>query len=111
VRDLVIIVVGLIWIVAGGLFVIVAWLTWKFVRSIPRRAEAVTAPAHELIDQAKGVVDTAGEGARTAKDAISFVSDKAVMPTIMFVSLAVGVRRFFETLFAGDRAGGRGGTP
>ena len=97
-RDLVIILAGLVWIVAGLLVGVIAWLTYKFVRSLPRRTEVVTTPANELLGQAKLAVGTAGEGARTAKEAITFVSDKAVAPTIAVASAVIGTRRFFETL-------------
>jgi hypothetical protein len=101
VRDLVIIVVGLLWIVAGVIVTVLAWATWKFVKSLPGRAEAVTTPVLEVVDQARQAVGTAGEGARTAKEAIGFVSEKAVVPTIGVVSVAVAVRRFFAVLFGG----------
>jgi hypothetical protein len=100
-RDLVIIVVGLIWIVAGVLVTIAAWATWKFLKTLPRRADAVTAPAREMVDQARQAVGTAGEGARTAKEAITFVSEKAIVPTIGAVSAVVAARRFVEVLFGG----------
>jgi hypothetical protein len=106
-RDIVIIIVGLIWIVAGLLVAAVAWLSWRFARSVPRRAEAVTVPAHELLGQARTVVGAAGEGARTAKETIGFVSEKVVVPTISIASAAVGVRKFVETLVAGPRTSGR----
>ena len=76
-------ILGIIWIIAGVLVAVVAWLVWKLVKSMPKRATAVTEPAQELFGQAKQVVGTANEGARTAKEAIAFVSEKAVMPTIM----------------------------
>ena len=101
VRDLVIIVVGLIWIVAGVLVAVVAWVTWKFLKTLPRRADSVAAPAREIVDQARQAVGTAGEGARTAKEAITFVSEKAVVPTIGVVSAVVAARRFVEVLVGG----------
>jgi len=106
-RDIVIIIVGLIWIVAGVLVTLVGWLGWRFVRSMPRRAEAVTVPAQELLGQARTAVGTAGEGARTAKEAIGFVSEKVVVPTIGIASAAAGVRKFIETLVAGPTRNGR----
>src|SRR5437763_9742239 len=99
IRDLVIIVLGIIWIATGLLVGIIAWMTYKFVRSAPRRAEAVTTPAREVLGQAREAVDNATQGARTAKEAITFVSDKAIVPTITIVSAAVGARRFVEALF------------
>ena len=101
VRDIVIIIVGLIWIVAGLLVAVVAWLAWRFVRSMPRRAEAVTLPAQELLGQAGTAVGTVGDGARTAREAIGFVSEKVVVPTISIASAAAGARKFVETLVAG----------
>lgn len=101
VRDFVIIIVGVIWIVAGLIAVILAWTTWRFVKSMPRRTEAVSGPAQELLGQARQAVGTAGEGARTAREAIVFVSDKAVMPTIMAASAVVGVQKFVQTLLRG----------
>ena len=106
VRDLVIIVVGLIWMVAGVLVAVATWASWKFLKTLPGRAESAAAPAREVVDQARQAVGTAGEGARTAKEAIVFVSEKAVVPTIGVVSAAVAVRRFFEVLLGGpDRPG------
>jgi hypothetical protein len=102
-RDLVIIVVGLVWIGAGILFAIVTWLAWKFVRSLPGRTETVTTPARELVGQARQALGSAGEGAHTAREAIAFVSEKAVVPTIGFVSAAVAARRFVSVLVAGVR--------
>jgi len=103
IRDLVIILVGLIWIVAGVLVVIVAWLTWKFMRSLPARAETVTTPVRELLGQAREAVGTAGESARTAREAVVFVSEKAVIPTIGVTSAVIGAKRFVEVLVAGVR--------
>lgn len=109
VRDLVIIVVGLIWIAAGLLVTMLAWLSWKFVRTLPGRAETVTTPVKELVGQARQAVGTAGEGARTGKEAITFVGEKAVFPTIGFVSAAVAARRFVTVLVAGARSDGQNG--
>ena len=106
-RDLVIIVVGLVWIVAGVLVAIVTWLAWKFVKTLPARGETVTTPARELVGQARQALGTAGEGAHTAKEAIAFVSEKAIIPTIGFVSAAVAARRFVSVLVAGVRSGER----
>ena len=108
VRDVIIIILGIIWIIAGVLVAIVAWLSWKFVRSLPRRSEMVTAPAKDLLGQAQQAVGTAGEGARTAKEAVTFVSEKAVMPTILVVSAVAGARRFVEILLGGPKRDGRG---
>ena len=106
-RDLVIIVVGLIWIVAGVLVAGLAWAAWKFVKTLPGRAESVTTPAREIVDQAKQAVGTAGDGARTAKEAIVFVSEKAIVPTIGVVSATIAVRRFVGVLFGGSDRDGR----
>jgi hypothetical protein len=100
-RDLVIILSGIIWFIAGILVVVIGWITLRFVKSLPRRTEVVTAPAQDLVGQAKQAVGAAGEGARTAREAITFVSEKAVAPTIAVASAAVGVRRFIETLVGG----------
>ena len=101
VRDLVIIVVGLIWIVAGVIVAVAAWATWKFLKSLPRRADAVATPAREIVEQARQAGGSAGEGARTAREAIGFVSEKAIVPTIGVVSATVAVRRFFAVLVGG----------
>jgi hypothetical protein len=101
-RDLVIIIFGVVWIIAGVLVAIVAWLTYRFLRSVPRRTEAVTSPARELYGQAREAVGTAGEGARTAREAITFVSEKAVLPTIAIVSAVTGFRRFVGVLLGGS---------
>ena len=103
IRDLVIILVGLIWIVAGVLVVVIAWLAWKFMRSLPGRAEAVTTPARELVGKAREAVGTAGESARTAREAVVFVSEKAIIPTIGATSAVIGLKRFIEVLMAGVR--------
>ena len=102
-RDLVIIILGIVWIVAGALVAVVAWVTWRLVKSLPRRAEVVTAPAQELYGQARNIMGTAGETARTAKEAVTLISDKAVVPTIAVVSAVVGIRQFFQTLARGAR--------
>src|SRR4051812_35166506 len=102
IRDLVIILAGLVWFVAGAITLAIAFLIYKFVRSLPRRTEVVTAPAQELIGQAKVAVGTAGEGMRTAKEAIAFVSEKAVAPTIAAASAVAGVRRFITVLMSGS---------
>lgn len=102
-RDLVIIIVGLIWIVAGVLVSLLAWLSWKFARTLPGRADTVTAPAKEIVGQARQAVGTAGESARTVREAIVFVSEKAVIPTIGLVSAAIAARRFVSVLVAGVR--------
>ena len=109
VRDLVIIVVGLIWIVAGVGLLVVLWMSWKLVRSVPGRVEVVTTPAREIVGQAREAVGTANEGARTAREAITFVSQKAVLPTIGVVSAVVALRRFFEVLLGGANGPGRDG--
>jgi uncharacterized SAM-binding protein YcdF (DUF218 family) len=110
-RDLIIIIFGIIWIVAGVLVAAVAWLAWRFAKSLPRRAEAVTVPAQELFGQAKQAVNTAGEGAHTAKEAIGFVADKAVGPVIVGASTASAVRRFFEALISAPGRGRRRDAP
>jgi hypothetical protein len=107
-RDIVIIIVGLIWTAAGLLVAAVAWLSWRFVRSVPRRAEAVTLPAQDLLGQARATLATAGQGARTAKETITFVGEKVVVPTISIASAAAGVRKFVETLVVGPARDGRG---
>jgi hypothetical protein len=101
-RDLVIIIFGIVWIVAGALVALVAWLAYKFIRSLPGRAEIVKAPAEHLYGQAQQVMETAGDSARTAREAVTFVSSKAVLPTITAVSAVVGVRQFLQTLLRGD---------
>src|SRR2546423_4843325 len=106
IRDLVIIILGVIWIATGLIVGAIAWYSYKFVKSAPRRAEAVTTPARELLGEAKQAVGTVGEGARTAKEAITFVSEKAVLPTITVVSAVAGARRFVEALFGGVEARG-----
>jgi hypothetical protein len=106
-RDLIIIIFGIVWIVAGVLVAVVAWLAWKFARSLPRRAEAITVPAQELFGQAKQAVNTAGEGAHTAKEAVGFIADKAVDPIISGTATVSAVRRFFEALFGGTRRDSR----
>lgn len=103
-RDLVIIIVGLVWIVAGILVGIVTWLAWKFVKTLPARGEAVTTPARELVGQARQALGTAGEGANTVKEAITFVSEKAIVPTIGFVAAATAARRFVSVLLGGVRS-------
>ena len=100
-RDIVIILLGLVWLVAGVIVAIIAFLTWRFVRTLPNRAETLSTPVVELFGQAKQVVGTAGEGARTAREAAVFVSDKAVVPAIVVASAVAGVRRFFEVLVQG----------
>lgn len=100
-RDLVIIVLGLVWIAAGALVGIVAWLAWKLLKEARRRAEELTTPAQELYGQAREALGSAGETARTAKETVTFVGEKAVMPTIVIASAASGVKRFVETLLAG----------
>jgi hypothetical protein len=102
-RDLVIILFGVVWIIAGAMVAIVAWITWQFLRSVPRRAETVTSPAKELYGQAREAVGTAGESVRTAREAIVFVSEKAVLPTIAVVSAVNGIKRFVGVLLAGNR--------
>lgn len=100
-RDIVIILVALIWIVAGVLMAAIAFLGWRFARSLPNRAEALIVPAREMVGQARQVVDSAGDSARTAQKTVSFISDRAVMPTIVVISAVAGVRRFIEVLFQG----------
>jgi hypothetical protein len=100
-RDLIIIIFGLVWIVAGAIVAAIAWYGYRFVRSLPARTERVIGPAQELLGQTRQAVGTAGEGARTAREAIGFVSEKAVLPTISIVSAAAGVRTFIRALITG----------
>jgi hypothetical protein len=105
-RDLVIIIFGIVWILAGVLVTILAFLAIKFVKSVPKRAEVVTTPAQQLYGQAQQVMETAGDSARTAREAVTFVSSRAVLPTITAVSAVVGVRQFLDTLVRGVRRNG-----
>jgi hypothetical protein len=107
VRDLVIIIVGLIWMAAGVLVAVAAWASWKLVKSAPRRAEAVTIPAQELLGQARETLGAANDTARTAKGAVTFIAEKAVIPTIAAASTVAGVRRFVEILISGPGREGR----
>ena len=100
-RDIVIILLGVVWIVAGLIVAVIAFLTFRFVRSLPDRTEGVTAQARDLLAQVRQTVGTAGEGARTATDAVGFISDRAVNPTIQLVAAVAGVRKFFEILATG----------
>jgi hypothetical protein len=100
-RDIVIILLGVVWLIAGVIVALIAWFTFKFVRSLPNRTEGVTAQARDLLGQVRQTVGTAGEGARTATDAVTFISDRAVNPTIQFVAAVAGVRRFIEILASG----------
>jgi|SRR4051812_15380755 hypothetical protein len=101
IRDLFIIVFALVWIVAGAIVAAIAWYTYRFVRSMPERTERMITPAQELLGQTRQAVATAGDGARTAREAIGFVSEKAVLPTITVVSALAGVRTFVRALIAG----------
>src|SRR5215210_5663621 len=98
VRDLVIIVVGLIWMAAGVVVAVAAWASWKLVKSAPHRAEVVTVPAQELLGQARETLGAATDTARTARGAVTFIAEKAVIPTIAAASTVVAVRRFVEIL-------------
>jgi|SRR6476659_3798206 len=105
-RDLVIIILGIVWIAAGAIVAVLAWMTWKVYKALPERAETVTRTAGELAGQVRQVLATSGDGARTGKEAIVFVSEKAVAPTIAAVSFAAGVRSFVKTLLEGPRHSG-----
>jgi hypothetical protein len=59
----------------------------------------------ELYEQARQVMGTAGGTAQTAREAVTFVSDRAVGPTITFVAAVAGVRQFVQTLTRGARHG------
>ena len=100
-RDLIIIVFGLVWIVAGAIVAAIAWYAYRFIRSLPDRAERVITPTQELLGQTRQAVATAGEGAQTAREAIEFVSEKAVLPTITLLSALAGIRTFMRALISG----------
>jgi hypothetical protein len=100
-RDIVIILLGLVWVVAGILVAIIAFVAWRFIRTLPTRADTVSTPVVRLFGQAREAVSTAGDGARTAREAVVFVSDKAVVPAIVMASAVAGVRRFVQVLFQG----------
>jgi hypothetical protein len=105
-RDFIIIVFGLVWIVAGAIVAAIAWYAYRFIRSLPGRAERVIAPSQELLGQTRQAVATAGEGAQTAREAIGFVSEKAVLPTITLLSAMAGIRTFVRALITGPTGPG-----
>jgi hypothetical protein len=100
-RDIVIILFGLAWAVAGGLVAVVAFLTWRFMRTVPARADTISSPVIQLFGEAREAVGSAGDGARTAREAVVFVSEKAVVPAIVMASVVASVRRFVEVLLEG----------
>lgn len=92
-RDLVIVVAGVIWAVAGLATSVAAWTTWRVVRGVPRQIGPVIAPAHELVERAHDAAAVVGEHVRTHRGQFGSAGDTVARSTARVASTLVGAHR------------------
>jgi len=104
IRDLAIIILALVFILAGIASLLVLWQVWKLIGFVRGTVEQLSVRATDVLVTARGVVGTAQQAARTARGTVDFVSDLVVRPVIDVASAVAAASAFTRALFRPRRA-------
>lgn len=103
VRDIAIIILALLQIIAVVLVIVIAYFVLRLVKLLIAKVHELSVTTRTIIDQAQDVAANAADSARTVKGSVSFVSDTVVTPVIGVAAAAAGAKSFVDALFRGTR--------
>ncbi|HUE75764.1 MAG TPA: hypothetical protein VMP10_02960 [Chloroflexota bacterium] len=94
IRDIVIILMGLMFTILLAVLVFVAWKAYRLFGYIREQVP-------DFVTIAKNTATTAQDTATSVQGTTNFLGEVAVTPVIRFVALIVAIQRFFAVLFRG----------